>query len=591
MQHARKALDNSRWNHRNDPPSDSPELAMLGLLTDEQLLDAEQRVPLSLLSTPVRLLKVESILRLRSLPVYEELPPSSYVEFPYNEMDNEKWSSVCMVSWRWPEMKPARYNGHFSPMPEEQLARFQKALKKQADSETKGFLWIDWCCAPQYTSDPLVEIARSRLFYARAATLIVIPDFKTTRPAGMMKEALGNLQNALLMKSWANSSMDEIEEAYAPPPMRSMIPERPSSARSASSRMNLNTAPGNLERQRSRSVCGEELASCVLGNAGEQLLPLPSISPASVKRGSSRFAQGNSSPREGNSSPREPGSRPASHAQGAEQPRTSNATEPLLQQQMTSVVPGISSLPAIQARSPSTDGVSHTNAGARPMQQTGALPSREVDASAQPTEAAPMPGGLSEAPSMTQHMRAAVDEADTSHVGCNNEQAETVQLFRSDDGHQAEVMQINQTNENGGLSRAETMSGHAAETLLRSLPSAMLVDSSDDDYRAIARPVPPPQPPSREALQQESNSSSSGFTPVHNRPKTSARPMSANKRPGTSSGQKSESGAPPVATPAFNLGALQPAVVKSRPETVAPPSTAAPSWVKRVTGAETVPVA
>ena len=555
MQHARKALDNSRWNHRNDPPSDSPELAMLGLLTDEQLLDAEQRVPLSLLSTPVRLLKVESILRWRSLPVYEELPPSSYVEVPYNEMENEKWSSVCMVSWRWPEMKPDSYNGHFSPMPEEQLARFQKALKKQVHgNEAKEFLWIDWCCAPQYTSDPLVEIARSRLFYARAATLIVIPDFKTTRPAGMMKEALGNLQSALLMKSWANSPMDETEEAYVPPPVRSTIPERPSSARSASSRMNLHTAPGSLERHRSRSVNGDDVASSVLGDAGEQLLPLPSIAPASAKRSSSRFAPGTSS------SPRELVSRPDdSHAQGAEQPRTSNATETLLQQQTTSGIPGISSLPAIQARSRSTDGASPTHMGARPMQQPGALPSRAADASAHPA-AAPMP------------------------------KAETVQIFHTDDGHQAEVMQIQQVNENGGLSRAGSMSGHAAETLLRSLPSAMMVDSSDDDYRAISRPVPPPQPPRREALQAENKFSSSGFTPVQNRPKTSARPQSANKRPGTSAAEKSKlSGAPPVATPAFNLGALQPAVVKSRPETVAPPSTAAPSWVKRVTGAETVP--
>ena len=36
-------------------------------------------------------------------------------------------------------------------------------------------MWIDWACVPQYSGDPMPEIVRSRLYYARAQDLLILP--------------------------------------------------------------------------------------------------------------------------------------------------------------------------------------------------------------------------------------------------------------------------------------------------------------------------------------------------------------------------------------------------------------------------------
>jgi glucokinase len=36
---------------------------------------------------------------------------------------------------------------------------------------------IDWSAVPQYVGDPMTEVLRSKLFYARSAVMVAIPTF------------------------------------------------------------------------------------------------------------------------------------------------------------------------------------------------------------------------------------------------------------------------------------------------------------------------------------------------------------------------------------------------------------------------------
>lgn len=36
---------------------------------------------------------------------------------------------------------------------------------------------VDWCCVPQYSGGTMVEVLRSKLFYARARIMVVLPTF------------------------------------------------------------------------------------------------------------------------------------------------------------------------------------------------------------------------------------------------------------------------------------------------------------------------------------------------------------------------------------------------------------------------------
>ncbi len=44
---------------------------------------------------------------------------------------------------------------------------------------------VDWCCVPQYSGGTMVEVLRSKLFYARARIMVVLPTFHELPKVGL----------------------------------------------------------------------------------------------------------------------------------------------------------------------------------------------------------------------------------------------------------------------------------------------------------------------------------------------------------------------------------------------------------------------
>jgi hypothetical protein len=180
-------------------------------------------LPPEVLASPVRLLRIGEVLRWRALPAYEHVEESAYLEMPYTSTTDALWDTVCVVSWRWSQPVPAIPMEGISPMPDEQFARFLAALRKVPGD--RAYLWIDWCCAPQYSEDPGVEVVRSKLFFHRAATLVVVPEFKPVTPRAMLKSLFRPLSASpvrklerQLSRSAPGSSMEAAEDmlSYSP---------------------------------------------------------------------------------------------------------------------------------------------------------------------------------------------------------------------------------------------------------------------------------------------------------------------------------------------------------------------------------------
>ena len=84
----------------------------------------------------------------------------------------------------------------FSPMSDDQWSELKELMRYGLDSGME-LIWIgessrdglslcmtlnptsstDWSCVPQYIGDPMTEVMRSKLFYARSAVMIAIPTF------------------------------------------------------------------------------------------------------------------------------------------------------------------------------------------------------------------------------------------------------------------------------------------------------------------------------------------------------------------------------------------------------------------------------
>ena len=161
--------DPIKFNRQQRYPANNLKLAQLLA----PLRDAHSSLPEALREHPVRLIKIRSLLSWPTLLMHENVPADAYQEVKYSEL-SDGWDNTVVVSWRWSVPKPAAYDPDYSPMADDQLADLKAGLEQAIDVGHE-FVWIDWCCVPQYDGDPMVEIARSRLFYARARTMLVIP--------------------------------------------------------------------------------------------------------------------------------------------------------------------------------------------------------------------------------------------------------------------------------------------------------------------------------------------------------------------------------------------------------------------------------
>jgi len=175
-----------------------------------QVYNLHVMLPDHLSTPPLRLLHIHAVAhRWRHLPVYEAVHCGDYIEVPYRETRDELWDSTCMLSWRWAKGKPPAAEDGVSPMSEQQFLELKRKMGAAAEAGMK-YVWIDWSCVPQYVGDPLVEIHRSRLYYARARALIVLPGFRQLSTTPVMMVALHHAQ--LLLRRSSCSGDDAVRD-------------------------------------------------------------------------------------------------------------------------------------------------------------------------------------------------------------------------------------------------------------------------------------------------------------------------------------------------------------------------------------------
>ncbi|KAG2425843.1 hypothetical protein HXX76_013467 [Chlamydomonas incerta] len=170
---AAKALDVDAELVMSFPPANRP----LGEL-QEFVLELSDQLPLAIRAAPMRLLHIDALLRgwKTGIKVFEEVEEADAITVPYTEVSEAHWAQTAVLSWRWGRPKPYPYRPGFSPMTDVQFTELRLLLHRL---KAAGFslVWIDWSCVPQYKSSPMTEVMRSKLFYARARSMIVLPSY------------------------------------------------------------------------------------------------------------------------------------------------------------------------------------------------------------------------------------------------------------------------------------------------------------------------------------------------------------------------------------------------------------------------------
>ncbi|EFJ50789.1 hypothetical protein VOLCADRAFT_103851 [Volvox carteri f. nagariensis] len=171
----------------------------------ECLCDLHDGMPPAIQQTPMRLLKIKAVLTWKILKAYEDVEPETEChQLPYMDTDDDLWKRVVTVSWRWSEQKPAEHKKDFSPMSNAQFQELCTLLKFAGDNGI-DYVWIDWSCVPQYSEDSMVEVHRSKVFYARARAMRVLPTFRPLPAEGPVRLILVKAKKVLSKRADAGS--------------------------------------------------------------------------------------------------------------------------------------------------------------------------------------------------------------------------------------------------------------------------------------------------------------------------------------------------------------------------------------------------
>ncbi len=138
-------------------------------------------MPPDLANANMRLISINSLLKWASLKVYEDVEAFDCLQLPYSSVTDDQWAATLVLSWRWgkPKPMPDRVPG-FSPMSAAQWGELHYLLANAARSGIE-FVWVDWSCVPQYSGgveSSMIEVLRSKVYYARAASMVVLPTFE-----------------------------------------------------------------------------------------------------------------------------------------------------------------------------------------------------------------------------------------------------------------------------------------------------------------------------------------------------------------------------------------------------------------------------
>ncbi|KAG2427573.1 hypothetical protein HXX76_012227 [Chlamydomonas incerta] len=152
----------------------------------ETLQDLHDGMPSEIADAPMRLLMIDAVLRWQAIAVYEDVQPGDCWEMPYSRVSDDVWAKTAVLSWRWGASKPAERQPGFTPMLPAQLEELQIALRRLRSAGLQ-YLWLDWCCVPQYSANSMVEVLRSKVFYARSHAMIIIPSYEPLPKDGVVK--------------------------------------------------------------------------------------------------------------------------------------------------------------------------------------------------------------------------------------------------------------------------------------------------------------------------------------------------------------------------------------------------------------------
>jgi hypothetical protein len=128
---------------------------------------------------------------LDQLPVHESCNERlKHIVIPSSERTSEAVQheltrqKVCAVSWRWNGLPPARARlrqlKNWSPMSDYQLQR----LKEAAARSRCDYVWIDWVCVPQLSSNTMRFVNASYEVYSFADAVAFIPRIKKLKRNG-----------------------------------------------------------------------------------------------------------------------------------------------------------------------------------------------------------------------------------------------------------------------------------------------------------------------------------------------------------------------------------------------------------------------
>ncbi|GLC67068.1 hypothetical protein PLESTF_000511500 [Pleodorina starrii] len=176
------------------------------------LQDLHLGMPPSLRGANVRLMKIAAVLKWSQLKAYEDVDPETEaLQVPYAGTDDELWKRVVTISWRWAKPKPKVYESNFLPMSDIQFRELKALLQHAVDSSGAEYVWIDWSCVPQvYSEDSMVEVLRSKVFYARARFMYILPTFEDLPEEGPVRVILAKAQRVLHTRASA-AAADETE--------------------------------------------------------------------------------------------------------------------------------------------------------------------------------------------------------------------------------------------------------------------------------------------------------------------------------------------------------------------------------------------
>ncbi|GFR45804.1 hypothetical protein Agub_g7260 [Astrephomene gubernaculifera] len=170
--------------------------------------DLHHGMPGTIKHAAMRLLKISAVLNWPTIKVFEEVNKSECFSVPYSEVSGDIWNQTAVLSWRWNKSKPASMQPGFTPMSPTQFRELVEVLQR-AQAIGMQYVWIDWSCVPQYSTSPMVEVMRSKVFYARARTMIIVPTFNQLPGDGVVRLLLVKAARSLKRRG-AQSSICEL---------------------------------------------------------------------------------------------------------------------------------------------------------------------------------------------------------------------------------------------------------------------------------------------------------------------------------------------------------------------------------------------